>query len=191
MEETPKERFLRMAKESKNSEDLVCSYLEDKHQLGFHLSPQEAQKIGKEKGWHVPDIQCTKNPKTTIEVKEDLMCGKTGNLAFEEHCLARLKLWASSHNKSNMFLSYVNHKDYRVDYFKCGHDVDFLKKELEWLCAYRIDCKEVQGGDQGYKLWIIPLAVARTMKANVTKSIMNEVDLLAFSYVAKKKLQRK
>jgi hypothetical protein len=89
-----------------------------------------------------------------------------------------------------MFLAYVNHRDFRVDFFKCGHDVDFLRKELEWLCVYRPDCKEVQGGDSGLKLWIIPLRVARIMKSNITSSIMNEVDEVAFSIVAKKKLYR-
>jgi len=68
--------------------------------------------------------------------------------------------------------------------------VDYLRKELEWLCAFRPDCKEVQGGDQGLKLWIIPLKVARSMKSNITSSIMGEMDQIAFSFVAKKKLQR-
>ena len=190
MEETPQERFQRMTLEAQASEELVCHYLESKHGFGFHLVSYDLQKVGKDNGWHVPDIHSKKNPKTTIEVKEDLMCGKTGNLAIEEHCLLRLKAWSVAHKKNNMFLAYVNHRDFRVDFFKCGHDVDFLRKELEWLCAFRPDCKETQGGDQGLKLWIIPLKVARSMQSNITSSIMGEMDQIAFSFVAKKKLIR-
>lgn len=190
MKETPQERFKRMVKESEASEELVCHYLESKHQFGFYLVTSELQKLGKDHGWHVPDIHSTKNPKTTIEVKEDLMCGKTGNLAFEEHCLNRLKLWSTAHNKNNMFLAYINHKDFFVDFFMCGHDVDYLRKELEWLCVFRVDCKEVQGGDQGMKLWIIPLSVARTMKSCITSQIISHLDNKVFSSVAQKKLLR-
>lgn len=190
MDETPQQRFQRMTQEAQASEELVCHYLESKHGFGFHLVSHELQKVGKDNGWHVPDIHSKKNPKTTIEVKEDLMCGKTGNIAIEEHCLLRLKAWSQAHKKANMFLAYVNHRDFRVDFFKCGHDVDYLRKELEWLCVYRPDCKEVQGGDSGLKLWIIPLKVARIMKSNITSSIMGELDQVAFSFVAKKKLTR-
>ena len=179
-----------MTEEAQASEELVCHYLESKHGFGFHLVSHELQKLGKDNGWHVPDIHSKKNPKTTIEVKEDLMCGNTGNLAIEEHCLLRLKAWSQAHKKNNMFLAYVNHRDFRVDFFKCGHDVDYLRKELEWLCVFRPDCKEVQGGDSGLKLWIIPLKVARSMKSNITSSIMGEMDQISFSFVAKKKLTR-
>lgn len=190
MEETPRQRFERMTQESFLSEELVCHYLESKHAFGFYLLSHELQKQGINNGWHVPDIHSTKKIQTTIEVKEDLMCKKTGNLAFEENCLNKLKLWSIAHNKNNMFLAYINHKDFFVDFFKCGHDVDFLRKELEWLCVFRVDCKEVQGGDSGLKLWIIPLKVARTMKSNITSSIIGELDQLTFSFVAKKKLTR-
>lgn len=190
MEETPQQRFIRMTEEAHASEELVCHYLESKHEFGFHIVSHELQMVGKKNGWHVPDIQSHKNPKTTIEVKEDLMCEKTGNLAIEEHCLLRLKAWAIAHKKNNMFLAYVNHLDYRVDFFKCGHDVDYLRKELEWLCAFRPDCKEIQGGDSGLKLWIVPLRVARSMQSNITSSIMTELDEVAFAIIAKKKLQR-
>ena len=119
------------------------------------------------------------------------MCGKTGNLAIEEHCLQRLKAWSVAHKKPNMFLAYINHMDFRVDFFKCGHDVDYLRKELEWLCVFRPDCKETQGGDCGLKLWIIPLKVARSMQSNITSSIMGELDQISFSYISKKKLSRR
>ena len=191
MEETPQERFERMAKEAHESEDLVYHYLTVKHDMGFYLTPQDKQKKGIKKGWHVPDIQSHKRIQTTIEVKEDIRCGQSGNLAFESDCLERLKSWSIAHSKPNMFLAYINHKDFHVDFFQCGHDVDRLRKELEWLCVLRPDCKEVQGGDQGIKLWIIPLAVARSMICCVTPSIMSHSDNVGFSFIAKIKLQRK
>jgi len=185
-----KARLERMTQESQKSEELVCKYLEMKHGLGFHLSTSEAQKDGVSKGWHVPDIQCSSRIQTTIEVKEDLSCGKTGNLAFEEKCLVNLKRWSEAHSKPNMFLAYVNHKDFQLDVFQCGHDVNKLIKELEWLCVLRPDCKEVMGGDQAHKLWIIPLAVARSMVSCVTKSIISPDNNLVFSIIARKKLSR-
>lgn len=183
-------RFERMTKQSKASEDLVCSYLELRHNLGFHLSTTQSQKDGVSKGWHVPDILCSSRENTTIEVKEDISCGKTGNLAFEEKCLINLKRWSQAHNKPNMFLAYVNHQDFQLDFFQCGHDVDKLIKELEWLCVLRPDCKEVMGGDQAHKLWIIPLKVARSMVGCTTKSIISIQDNFGFSIIAKRKLSK-
>ena len=57
-----------MTEEAHASEELVCHYLESKHGFGFHLVSHELQKVGKDNGWHVPDIHSKKNPKTTIEV---------------------------------------------------------------------------------------------------------------------------
>ena len=185
-----KERFERMAKESTTSVQLVRHWFDVQYGVSFQIIGDDEQIAGIEHGWHVPDLRCQDKPKLTIEVKEDLMCGKTGNLAIEEHCLLRLKAWSQAHKKGNMFLAYVNHCDFRVDFFKCGHDVDYLRKELEWLCVFRPDCKEVQGGDQGLKLWIIPLKVARSMKSNITSSIMGDLDQVTFSVIAQKKLLR-
>jgi hypothetical protein len=184
------ERFQQMAKAAHKSEELVCSFLEWKHSLGFFITPHDEQKNGTSKGWHVPDIQCSNRLQTTIEVKEDMMCSKTGNIAFEEDGLVRLKRWAEAHNKPNMFLAYVNHLDFGLDVFKVGLDVDYLIKELEWICVFRPDCKVVQGGDQGLKLWIIPIKVARTLQSCVNNSLFTKMDMVAFRIIAKNKLAK-
>ena len=149
-----------MAKKSFLSESLLCEMLNQKHSYAFFVTEQEKQKEGVKKGWHVP------------EVKEDIRSSKTGNLAFESDGLYRLKKWAMAHKKHNMFIAYINHKDFHVDFFQCSHDVDKLRKELEWLCVLRPDCKEVQGGDTSLKLWIIPINVARSMVSCVTNQII-------------------
>lgn len=184
------ERFQRMAEESQNSEELVCNFLENKHQLGFYCTPHYEQKEATLKEWHIPDIQSEKKIATTIEVKEDLLCAETGNLAFEEEGLIRLKRWALAHNKMNMFLAYVNHLDYGLDIFKIGLDVDYLIKELEWICVFRPDCRVLYGGDQGLKLWIIPIKVARSLHSCVNRSLFKELDMMAFMYIAEQKLKR-
>ena len=184
------ERFERMAQAAQDSEQLVCSFLEWKHGLGFYCTPHDEQKEAIPKGWHVPDIQCEKRSPTTIEVKEDLMAAQTGNLAFEEEGLIRLKRWAMAHKKTNMFLAYVNHKDFGLDIFQIGMGVDYLIKELEWMCVFRPDCKVLHGGDQGLKLWIIPIKVARSLHSCVNHNLFKDLDMVAFQYMAEKKLKR-
>jgi hypothetical protein len=68
--------------------------------------------------------------------------------------------------------------------------VDYLIKELEWMCVFRPDCKVLHGGDQGLKLWIIPIKVARSLHSCVNHNLFKELDIAAFQYMAEKKLKR-
>ena len=184
------DKFLKMAKDSFTSEKLLCEMLNKKHSFAFFVTSNEKQKDGVLKGWHIPDIQSRKKPNTTIEVKEDISSANTGNIAFESDGLKKLKKWAMAHKKNNMFIAYINHIDYHVDFFQCSHDVDKLRKELEWLCVLRPDCKELLGGDTGIKLWIIPLNVARSMISCVTTQIINIKENQIFANIAEIKLKR-
>tara|TARA_R100000315_G_C5229390_1_gene140301 strand:+ start:567 stop:1139 length:573 start_codon:yes stop_codon:yes gene_type:complete len=185
-----KKRFLKMARDAEKSENLVCNFLENTHHFGFYMTSKKEQKNGISKKWHVPDIKSSKRIRTTIEVKEDFRSSKTGNVAIESDCLERLKNWSLAHQKTNMFLAYINHQDFQLDVLECGHLVDKLKKELEWLCVSRIDCKELMGGDTNLKLWIIPIYVLRSMLCNVTKALFTDDDMKVFREIAEAKLSK-
>ena len=67
MQETPQQRFMRMTEEAHASEELVCHYLESKHEFGFHIVSHELQMLGKNNGWHVPDIHSHKIQKQQLK----------------------------------------------------------------------------------------------------------------------------
>ena len=182
------DRFQRMAKDSKNSEELIMDWLCAQYGEQFELISEEVQIMGVEHGWHVPDLKHTQR-NLYIEVKEDKSSAITGNLAFEKHCISRLKRWASYHN-ARVLLAYVNHKDFHIDIFACNFDTGQLVKELDFLCAYRADCKELNGGDQLHPLWIIPLQVSRKMVSCITNQVMLQRPRRIFSELAKEKLIR-
>ena len=183
-----KSRFLKMAEAAKKCENLVLHFLKLNHRLGFFLCKKEVQINGIKNGYHVPDIHNHKNS-TTIEVKEDKSSKKTGNLCFEYNCIVNLKKWANAYNKKNMHLAYVNHHDYHIDFFQCGHKTDLLISELEWLCASDVRCKIVYGGDTNHKLYIIPIDVARIMHCNVTYEKFTHAEVSGFACIAKNILQ--
>lgn len=184
------QRFERMARESTTSEELVRHWFHVQYGVSFYIVDEEEQKAGIEHGWHVPDLKCPDKPRLTIEVKEDIAAGKTGNLCFEIACIKRYKEWCIYHHKPDALLAIVNHHDFRVDVWTCGFDVDRLQKELEYLCAVRPDCNIKHGGDQGHPMYIIPINVARKMVTCITNQLMLERPRRIFSQLAKEKLQR-
>tara|TARA_R100000773_G_scaffold21827_1_gene19387 strand:- start:608 stop:1168 length:561 start_codon:yes stop_codon:yes gene_type:complete len=161
-------RVEKMMDDSTCSEDFIVDVLEERYGGSFYTVSSEDQRDGIGRGWHVADIRSKEHPKVAFEVKEDFKSEDTGNLAFESYCLDGLRRWATYHKMKNVFLVYVNHRTYDVDVFDCAFDVDGLRKELEYLCAFDLRCSEKQGGDQMFKLWILPIDVAKTMKSCVT-----------------------
>jgi hypothetical protein len=179
-------RFQRMARESQTSEELVRAWISAQYGEEFVMVPTAAQIIGMENGWHVPDLKHNKK-NLWIEVKEDKRAGETGNLAFERVCMERMKRWAKYH-KARVLLAYVNHKDFYIDIFAMNFDSDLLLKELEFVCASRIDCQVKIGGDQMHQLFIVPIPVARKMVSCITNQVIMASSRRIFSEVAKEKL---
>lgn len=179
-------RFQRMVRLSQTSEELVRDWISSQYGEEFELVPSEQQIAGMEHGWHVPDLKHTEK-NLWIEVKEDKSAAKTGNLAFERVCIARMKRWADYH-KARVLLAYVNHKDFYIDIFAMNFDTDLLLKELEFVCASRIDCKVKMGGDQMHQLFIVPIPVARKMVSCITNQVIMAASRRLFSEVAREKL---
>ena len=67
-------RFQRMARESQTSEELVRAWISAQYGEEFVMVPTEAQIIGMENAWHVPDLKHNKK-NLWIEVKEDKRLG--------------------------------------------------------------------------------------------------------------------
>lgn len=179
-------RFQRMVRLSQTSEELVRDWISAQYGEDFELISTKKQIDGMKHGWHVPDLKHTKK-NLWIEVKEDIAAAETGNLAFERVCIARMKRWANYH-KARVLLAYVNHNDFYIDIFAMNFETDLLLKELEFLCASRIDCKIKVGGDQMHQLFIVPIPVARKMVSCITNQVILAASRRLFSEVAKEKL---
>ena len=185
-----KQRFEQMARESTKSEELVRHWFDVQYGVKFEIVDEDEQAEGAEHGWHVPDLRCPDKPRLCIEVKEDIMAGRTGNLCFEMSCLDKYKEWCVYHKKPDALFAIVNHNDFMVDVWSCGFDVDRLRKELEFLCAIRVDCSIRYGGDTLHPMYIIPIKVARKMATCITNQIMLERPRRIFSTMARDKLRR-
>jgi len=181
-------RFQRMVKESQTSEELVRDWISSQYGEDFEMVSTESQIMGMKNGWHVPDLK-HKSKNLWIEVKEDIRACETGNLCFERVCIERMKRWADYH-KAQVLLAYVNHKDFYIDIFAMGFDTNLLLKELEFVCAHRVDCKVKIGGDQLHQLFILPIPIARKMVSCITSQVILSHSRRVFSEVAKEKLMK-
>ena len=183
-------RFEKMLQESLISENLIKDFLTMKFNLQFHCVPHIEQKAMISKNVHVPDILCVEKPHVAFEVKEDLMCAKTGNICFELECLARLRLWGLENEIRNIYLLYVNHKDFGLDVFELGMGSARLEFELDSRAQKDNEFRLVTGGDWNKELYLVPLAKARTLHSCITKRFFDNVDLFLFAKSAQSKLKR-
>jgi hypothetical protein len=165
-----------MFQASQKSEEFIRDVLIKRYDIPFNLVSTMDQRDGVARGWHVPDIHCPKY-NTHFEVKEDKLSADTGNLAFEAHCMDGMKRWWIANKPRSVLWVYINHKTFDIDIFDVGINNDGLYKELEYFCSFHPMCSERLGGDQMFKLWIVPLVIARKFKSCITGAMFSELQL--------------
>ena len=144
-----KKKFEEAAKKSELSERVVRDFMNQVYSSHrFVIIEQQKQIAYARNGHHIPDIYCSNG--NWIEVKEDISSSKTKNLAFEVSCIRKLMLFADKFEQPIPYLAYVNHHNFKIQFFK----VEELLCSLDNLVENGL-AKKVIGGDNELELYFL------------------------------------
>lgn len=156
-----KERFITMAKASEVVEQLVADWMNARTCITetgtFQRVDDNIQRMGVLNGWHIPDLERASDGKL-VEVKEDLMSARTGNIALEKNCMERMIDYVEANGLNYPLMCSVNHKEFSILFFK----MEGLMDKLDDLVRQG-KCRLIPGGDRDEMNYVLSLSEAKKL----------------------------